>query len=67
MALLKTYLSVLNMDIVCLCETHLDASVSNDDNNLQIPDYSFFRKTRWSSHILQKLSTFKINWRQIFI
>ena len=39
MALLKAYLSVHEMDIICLSETYLDSSVPVDDN-LEIPGYS---------------------------
>ena len=42
-ALLKAYLSVHKMDIVCLSETLLDSSISTDDDNLQIPGYSAVR------------------------
>ena len=39
-ALLKTYLSIHEMDIMCLSKTYLDSSVAVDDNNLQIPGCS---------------------------
>ena len=42
-ALLKAYLLVHKMDIVCLSETFLDSSISIDDDNLQIPGYSSVR------------------------
>ena len=42
-ALLKAYLSVHKMDIICLSETFLDSSISIDDDNLQIPGYSSVR------------------------
>ena len=42
-ALLKAYLSVHNVDIVCLSETYFVSSVPSDDDNLQIPDYSSIR------------------------
>ena len=41
--LLKAYLSVHNMDILCLFETYLDSSVPTDDDNLKIYGYSSVR------------------------
>ena len=41
--LLKVYLSVHNMDILCLFETCLDSSVPTDDGNLKIYGYSSVR------------------------
>ena len=42
-ALLKAYLSVHKMVIVCLCETFLDTSILISNDNLQIPVYSSVR------------------------
>ena len=42
-ALLKTYLSVHEMDIICLSETYLESSVPFQDDNLQIPRFSSVR------------------------
>ena len=42
-ALLKAYLSIHKMDIVCLSETFLNSSIPIDDDNLQIPGYSYVR------------------------
>ena len=42
-ALLKAYLLVQKMDIVCLSEAFLDYFIPIDDNNLQIPGYSSIR------------------------
>ena len=42
-ALLKAYLSVHKMDIVCFSETFPDSSIPIDDDNLQIPGYSSIR------------------------
>ena len=39
-ALLKAYLSIHKMDIVCLFETFLDSAIPIDNNNLQITGYS---------------------------
>ena len=36
-ALLKAYLNVHEMGIICLSETFLDSSAPNDADNLQIP------------------------------
>ena len=41
--LLKAYLSVHNVDILCLFETCLDSSVPTDDGNLKIYGYSSVR------------------------
>ena len=41
--LLKAYLSVHNMDTLCLFETCLDSSVPTDDGNLKIYGYSSVR------------------------
>ena len=42
-ALLERNLSVHNMDIICLPESNLDSSVPTDDDNFQMPGYSFAR------------------------
>ena len=42
-ALLKAYLSVHEMDIICLSETYLESSVPFQDDNLQIPRFSSVR------------------------
>ena len=42
-ALLKAYLSVHNMDILCLSGAFLDFSTLIDDENLQFPVYSSVR------------------------
>ena len=31
------------LDVICLSETYLDSSISNDDDNLEHPDYDLFR------------------------
>ena len=43
MALLKTYLSVHEKDIICLSETYLGSSVPVDDDNLELTGYSSVR------------------------
>ena len=42
-SLLKTYIATFKLDVICLSETYLDSSISNDDNNLEIPGYDLFR------------------------
>ena len=42
-SLLKTYIATDKLDVICLSETYLDSSISNDDENLEIPGYDLFR------------------------
>ena len=42
-SLLKTYIATFKLDVICLSEFYLDSSISNDDNNLEIPGYDLFR------------------------
>ena len=42
-SLLKTYIATHKLDVICLSETYLDSSISNDDNNLEVPGYDLFR------------------------
>ena len=42
-SLLKTYVATHKLDVICLSETCLDSIISNDDDNLEIPDYDLFR------------------------
>ena len=41
--LLKTYIATHKLDAICLSETYLDSSISNDDDNLEIPGYDLYR------------------------
>ena len=41
--LLKTYIAAHKLDVICLSETYLDSSISNDDDNLEIPGYDLYR------------------------
>ena len=41
--LLKTYISLLKFDIICLSETYLDSTVPFDDDNLAISGYNLIR------------------------
>ena len=43
MSLLKTYTATYKLNVICLSETYLDSSISNDDDNLEIPGYDLFR------------------------
>ena len=40
---LKTYIATRKLDVICLSETYLDSSISNYDDNLEIPGYDLFR------------------------
>ena len=40
---LKTHIATHKLDVICLSETYLDASISNDDDNLEIPGYHLLR------------------------
>ena len=42
-SLLKTYTATYKLNVICLSETYLDPSVSNDDDNLEILGYDLFR------------------------
>ena len=42
-SLLKTFIATHKLDVICLSETYLDSSISNDDDNLEIPGYDLFR------------------------
>ena len=42
-SLLKTCIATHKLDVICLSETYLDSSISNDDDNLKIPGYDLFR------------------------
>ena len=42
-SLLKTYIATHKLDVICLSETSLDYSISNDDDNLEIPGYELYR------------------------
>ena len=43
LSLLKPYIAIHKSDGVCLSETSLNASISNDDNSLEVPVYNLFR------------------------
>ena len=43
LSLLRTYISVNKIDIICLSETYLDSSIPPDDDNLELPEYNLVR------------------------
>ena len=42
-SLLRTYIATHKLDFICLSETCLDSSISNDDYSLENCDYELFR------------------------
>ena len=42
-SLLCTYISINEINIICLSETYLDLSVSSDNDNLELPGYNLVR------------------------
>ena len=42
-SLLCTYVSINEINIICLSETYLDLSVSSDNDNLELPGYNLVR------------------------
>ena len=45
LSLLRPYIAIHKFDVVCLSETYLNASISNDDDSLEVPSYNLFRET----------------------
>ena len=43
LSLLRPYIAIHKFDVVCLSETYLKASISNDDDSLEVPGYNLFR------------------------
>ena len=43
MSLLRAYISVNKIDIICLSETYLGSSIPSDDDNLELPGYNLER------------------------
>ena len=41
--LLKCYIAIHKFDVIYLSETFLNASISNDDDSLEVPGYNLFR------------------------
>ena len=46
LTLLQAYKSIHQYDILCISETYLDSSISNDDSTLSLPGYNL----AWSDH-----------------
>ena len=40
---IRPYITIHKFDVVCLSETYLKASISNDDDSLEVPGYNLFR------------------------
>ena len=40
LSLLRVYISINKIDIICLSETYLDSSISSDNDNLELPEYN---------------------------
>ena len=43
LSLLRAYISINKIDIICLSETYLDSSIPSDDDNLELPGYNLVR------------------------
>ena len=43
LSLLRAYISINKIDIICLSETYLDLSISSDNDNLELPGYNLVR------------------------
>ena len=43
LSLLRPYIAIHKFDVICLSKTYLNASISNDDDNLEVPGYNSFR------------------------
>ena len=43
LSLLRAYISINKIDIICLSETYLDSSISSDNDNLELPGYNLVR------------------------
>ena len=40
LSLLRAYISINKIDIICLSETYLDSNIPSDDDNLELPGYN---------------------------
>ena len=40
LSLLRPYITIHKYDVICLSETYLNASISNDDDSLKVPGYN---------------------------
>ena len=43
LSLLRPYIVTHKFDVVCSSETYLNASISNDDDSLEVPGYNLFK------------------------
>ena len=43
LSLLRAYISINKIDIICLSETYLDSSISSYNDNLELPGYNLVR------------------------
>ena len=43
MLLVKDYIAIHKLDIICISETYLESSTPSDDNNLEISEYTLVR------------------------
>ena len=43
LSVLRAYISINKIDIICLSETDLDSSISSDNENLELPVYNLVR------------------------
>ena len=43
LSLLRTYISINKIDIICLSDTYLDSRISSDDDNLELLGYNLVR------------------------
>ena len=43
LSLLRAYITIHKFDVVCLPETSLNTSISNDADSLEVPGYNLFR------------------------
>ena len=43
LSVLRAYISINKIDIICLSETYLDSSISSDNENLELPVYNLVR------------------------
>ena len=43
MSLLRAYISINKIDVICLSEAYLDSTISSENDNLQLPEYNLVR------------------------
>ena len=43
LSLLRAYISINKIDIICFSETYLDSSISSDNDSLELPGYNLVR------------------------